>query len=34
MYSTRRVNKNIVDGNAYITVGDLYKGDKVYVPDR
>lgn len=25
MYSTKRVNKNLVDGNAYITIGDPYK---------
>ena len=25
MYSTRLVNKNWVDGNRYITVGDPYK---------
>lgn len=25
MYSTRLVNKNLVEGNAYITIGDPYK---------
>jgi hypothetical protein len=25
MYSTRLLNKNIVEGNKYITVGDPYK---------
>lgn len=25
MYSTKRVNKNLVDNNAYITIGDPYK---------
>jgi hypothetical protein len=34
MYSTRRVNKNMVDGNAYTTVGDPYKGDKGTLPPR
>lgn len=26
MYSTKIVNKNIVDGNAYISIGDPYRG--------
>lgn len=25
MYSTKLVNKNVMDGNAYITVGDPFK---------
>lgn len=28
MYSTKRLNKNVVDGNAYITVGDPYHDPK------
>jgi len=28
MYSTKRVNKNLVDDNAYITIGDLYVDPK------
>jgi hypothetical protein len=28
MYSTKRVNKNLVDGNAYITVGDPFVDQK------
>jgi hypothetical protein len=34
MYSSRRVNKNVVDGNAYITVGDPYAKDREKLPDR
>lgn len=33
MYSTKLLNKNLVDGNAYITVNDLYK-DRVVNPFR
>lgn len=28
MYSTKLVNKNIMDGNAYITVGDPFQDAK------
>lgn len=34
MYSSHRLNKNIVDGNAYITVGDPYVKDRDKPPDR
>lgn len=30
----RRLNKNMVDGGSYITIGDLYKGNKIILPDR
>lgn len=29
-----RLNKNMVDGGSYITIGDLYKGNKIILPDR
>lgn len=29
-----RLNKNMVDGGSYITIGDLYKGNKMILPDR
>ncbi|CAM9660355.1 unnamed protein product, partial [Choristocarpus tenellus] len=34
MYSTKRFNKNMVDGGAYISIGDSYKGTKLDLPDR
>ena len=34
MYSTRRVNKNVVEGGAYITIGDPYNSNKAPAPDR
>lgn len=34
MYSTRRVNKNVVEGGAYITIGDPYLSNKAPAPDR
>ena len=34
MYSTRRLNSRMVDGNAYVTVGDPYVTCKDVVPDR
>ncbi len=34
MYSTRRLNKNVVDGAAYITIGDPYNGNKAPLPER
>lgn len=29
-----RLNKNMVDGGSYITIGDMYKGNKIVLPDR
>lgn len=29
-----RLNKNMVDGGSYITIGDMYKGNKIILPDR
>lgn len=34
MYSSRRLNKNLVDGNKYITVGDPYVDQGKTVPER
>ena len=34
MYSTRRANKNVVEGGAYITIGDPYNSNKAPAPDR
>lgn len=34
MYSARRVNKNVVEGGAYITIGDPYNSNKAPAPDR
>ena len=31
MYATKFVNKNIVDGNAYISIGDPYRDQQVNV---
>lgn len=32
--TTCRLNKNMVDGGSYITIGDTYKGNKIILPDR
>lgn len=29
-----RLNKNMVDGGSYITIGDMYKGNKIILPER
>ncbi|CAB1104240.1 unnamed protein product [Ectocarpus sp. CCAP 1310/34] len=34
MYKTKRLNKNMVDGGSYISIGDMYKGNKIILPDR
>eukprot|EP00903_Cladosiphon_okamuranus_P008501 g8167.t1 len=35
MYTTKRLNKNMMDGgSSYISIGDMYKGNKVILPDR